>query len=142
MSSNPAVSNIDSVRFLVGDTVDPAGAAGTLQLNDSEIRFALDQNSNIYGAAAICARALSARYARKVDTKFETIDTKYSQLRDNFEMLARQLDQQAKKRGGLGEPIAGGISRSDVETVDLNADRVKPFFYDNLFNNPPASNDR
>lgn len=136
MPFDPADNPIDSVRFLVGDMdlVSP-------QLTDPEIQFALDQNPNLYGAAAICARALSARYARRVDTKFETIESKYSQLRDSFEQLARSLDQQAKRGGALGAPIAGGISKAEVENARLDADRVKPFFYDSMFANPPASNE-
>lgn len=136
MPFDPADSPVDSVRFLVGDTdtVSP-------QLTDPEIQFALDQNANIYAAAAICARALAARYARRVDTKFETVESRYSQLRDSYEMLARSLDAQAKKKGTLGAPIAGGISRAEVEAVQADVNRVKPFFYDSLFANPPASNE-
>lgn len=132
---DPANDPVDAVRFLIGDT----GASPVL--TDDEILFALDQNANTYAAAAICARALSARYARRVDTRFETVESKYSQLRDNYEMLARQLEQQARKRGGLGVPLAGGISRADVETAQADDGRVKPFFYDNLFNNPPPTNE-
>jgi hypothetical protein len=124
---------IAEVRFLVGDMDNV--------LSNREIIFALDQATNVYAAAALCARALSARYARQVDTKFETIETKYSQLRDSYERLARSLDAQAKKRGGMGMPVAGGIRISDVETVREDTDRVKPFFYDNLFTNPPAPNE-
>ena len=136
MLFDPADSPVDSVRFLIGDTDLSAP-----QLSDGEIQFALDQNANIYAAAAICARALSARYARRVDTRFETVESKYSQLRDNYEMLARSLDAQAKKKGTLGAPIAGGISRAEVEAAQADMNRVKPFFYDNLFQNPPPSNE-
>ena len=132
---DPTTDDLDAVRFLVGDTTSP------YQLSDLEVTFALDQNANIYGAAAICARALAARFARRVDIKFETVESKYSQLRDSYEQLARSLDAQAKKRGGLGIPLAGGISRADVENVENTPDRVKPFFYDNWGNNPPPSND-
>lgn len=135
MPFDPADSPIDSVRFLIGDTGTPS------QLTVPEIQFALDLNANIYAAAAVCARALSARYARRVDTKFETIETRYSQLRDSFEQLARSLDQQAKRSGGLGAPLAGGISKAEVESARLDADRVKAFFYDNWGNNPPPSNE-
>ena len=135
MPFDPADSPVDAVRFLLGDTITPQ------QITDLEIQFALDQNPNIYAAAALCARALAARYARQVDTRFETIDSKYSQLRSSFEMLARSLEQQAKRGGGLGAPVAGGIRQSEVENARLDGDRVKPFFYDNLFTNPPPSNE-
>jgi hypothetical protein len=132
---DPLNDPLDSVRLLIGDTTAP------YQLSDVEIQFALDQNPSVYAAAAISARALSARYARRVDTKFETVESKYSQLRDSYEQLARQLDTQAKRRGGMGVPVAGGISRAEVETVHALTDRVKPFFRDNNFNNPPPSNE-
>jgi hypothetical protein len=135
MTFDPADSPVDAVRFLIGDTATPP------ELSDAEIQFALDQNANVYAAASICARALSARYARQVDTRFETIESKYSQLRDSYEQLARSLDVQAKRRGGMGLPVAGGISNAEVETVQNDPDRVKPFFKENLFNNPPAPNE-
>jgi hypothetical protein len=135
MPFDPADSPVDAVRFLLGDTGTPS------QLSDAEITFALDQNANIYGAAALCARALAARYARQVDTRFETVESKYSQLRSSFENLARSLDQQAKRSGGMGLPMAGGISKAEVETVDADTDRVKPFFRDAQFANPPAPNE-
>ena len=138
MPFDPADSPVDAVRFLIGDTAIPPASP---ELSDAEILFALDQNSNVYAAAAICARALSARYARQVDTRFETIESKYSQLRSSYENLARSLEQQAKRAGSLGAPLAGGISRADVETVQADPDRVKPFFKDNNFNNPPAPNE-
>lgn len=132
---DPSLEPIDAVRFLLGDTTTP------FQLADIEVQFALDQSSNIYSAAAICARALAARYSREVDTRFETIWAYDSQKSEAFERLARSMDQQAKRAGGLGLPVAGGISHADVETANSDTDRVKPFFYDNIFNNPPPSNE-
>ena len=137
--SDPSNSDVTAVRFLVGD---PDGA-GTSQLSDAEIQFALAQtNDDTYAAGAVCARALAARYARRVDTRFETIDTKYSQLYDQYTKLARQLERQSKLHGkrGLGVPSAGGISRSDDKAVRADADRVKPYFHSGMFNNPPPSN--
>jgi hypothetical protein len=130
-------TDIGAVRFLVGDRVSP------YQLTDAEIEFALAQtSSNTYRAAAFCARALSAFYARRVDTRFETIDSKYGQLQASYERLARSLESQAKRRGGLGLPYAGGIIKGDVETARAIHDRVHPFFYDNMFSYPADSDDR
>ena len=138
--ADPAADAVSAVRFLVGDP--DQGSGTTTLLTTAEIEFALDQTGDaIYPAAAVCARALSARYARRADTKFETVETKYSQLRDSFAQLARQLDFQAKKRGALGKPEAGGISVSDMDTVRANADRAKPYFSRGMFNNPPLPNE-
>ena len=131
------VTPTSSVRFLVGDAIEP------YQLSDAEVAFALDQmNDNTYLAAAFCARALSAFYARRVDTRFESIDSKYSQLRDSYERLARSLESQGKRQGGLGLPIAGGLTKSEVDLATQNTDRLDPYFYDGMFENAPEQNDR
>lgn len=138
--ADPGASDIAAVRFLIGDPDEGTGT--TTQLTDDEITFALDQVAQaVYPAAVICARALAARYARKVDSKFETIESRFSQLRDNYVMLARNLERDAKKQGGIGTPYAGGISVADVESAKADEDRVKPYFYDGMFVNPPAPND-
>lgn len=131
------VTPTSSVRFLVGDAIEP------YQLSDAEIAFALDQmGNNTYMAAAFCARALSAFYARRVDTRFEAIDSKYSQLRDSYERLARSLESQGKRQGGLGLPVAGGLTKSDVDLATQNTDRLDPYFYDGMFENDSSPNDR
>jgi hypothetical protein len=124
---------IAEVRFLVGDTENT--------LNSQDVLFALSQTSNAYAAAALCARALAARYARRVDTRFETIESRYSQLRDSYEQLARSLDAQAKRRGGMGLPLAGGLTVADVESAHADLNRVPAFFRDSMFANPPPANE-
>ena len=139
--ADPGASALNAVRFLVGDTEE---IFGTGQLKDAEIQFALDQSGgDTYAAGAICARALAGRYARRVDTRFETVETKYSQLYQQYTALARHLDQQSRLKGkrGLGVPTAGGVSQSEDAAVRADEDRVKPFFSDNLLNNPPPPND-
>ncbi len=125
---------IENVRFYVGDTETP------YLLTDDQINLALDATASDLAAAALCARSLSARFARQVDKRFETIWSYNSQKSMAFEKLARNLEQQAKRAGGLGVPVAGGISKADMEAADSSEDRVRPFFRDNLFNNPPAPN--
>lgn len=125
---------IADVRFYVGDTTTP------YLLTDEQITLAIDATSSDLAAAAVCARALAARYARETDARFETLWSYDSQKAAAFEKLARSLEQQAKRAGGLGAPVAGGTSKADVESVRTDTDRVRPFFYDSMFNNPPASN--
>lgn len=130
---------INNVRFLIGDT-DSSDYAIT---NDN-ISFALTQaGDDVYVAAAICARALAAKYANLVDTKFEGISSDYSNLRDNYYTLAQKLESQAKKYGskGFGAPIAGGLTYSDIRGNDQNDDRVQPKFKQDQFANPPMNYD-
>lgn len=125
---------IADVRFYVGDTTTP------YLLTDEQITLTIDATTSDLAAAALCARSLSARYARQVDTRFETISSSYGQKSTAFEKLARSLEQQAKRAGGLGVPLAGGISRADAVSVNDDADRVRPYFRDGQFANPPAAN--
>ena len=137
--TDPSDSANDAVRFLVGDT-DVTNAA----LQDEEIAFTLSQAGNDnYLAAAICARSLAAKYASYVDTKFEDVSSDYSNLRDNYFALATRLEAQSKKYGsrGLGVPVAGGLTYSDIEANDLNDDRVQPKFKQDQFANPPRGYD-
>lgn len=133
--TDPSNSDSDAVRWLVGDTV-VADAA----LQDAEIAFALAQAGNdIYLAAAICARALAGKYANLVDTKFEDISSDYSGLRDNYYALATKLEKQSKQYGsrGLGVPVAGGLTYSDMQSANEDTDRVDPKFKQDQFSNPP-----
>lgn len=137
--TDPSNSNSDAVRFLVGDT-DITNAA----LQDEEIAFALSQAGNdVYLAASISARALAGKYASLVDTDFESVSSDYSNLRDNYNTLASNLERQSKKYGsrGLGLPAAGGITYSGIRANDLNDDRVQPKFKQDQFANPPVGYD-
>jgi hypothetical protein len=138
--SDPSADAITAVRFLVGDPV--GGTGTTTQLSDLEIQFALDQaGEDVYAAAAICARAIAARYSRRVKTRFETIETDYSKLSGQFYALARSLDKQSGTYGSrkVGIPIGGGIEISEVNAAQDDPNRVKPFFSDSMFANPPSS---
>lgn len=137
--TDPSNSNSDAVRWLVGDT-DVTDAA----LQNEEIAFSLTQAGNdVYLAAAICARALAGKYANLVDTDFESVSSNYSNLRDNYYALATNLEKQSKKYGtrGLGLPVAGGLTYSDIRANDLNDDRVQPKFKQDQFANPPVGYD-
>lgn len=125
---------IATVRLLYGDTAEP------YLLTDEQVTVAIDATTSDLSAAAMCARALAARYARDVDTKFETVSASYGQRSKAFAMLARALEQQAMRAGGLGLPLAGGISKADVEAALADADRVESYFYADMFSNPPGPN--
>jgi len=126
---------INNVRFLIGDT-DSTDYAIT---NDN-VSFALTQASDdVYLAASICARALAGKYATYVDTRFESVASDYSQISKQYYALATRLEAQSKKFGsrGLGVPVAGGLTRSDIQAADQNTDRMKPKFKQDQFANPP-----
>ena len=127
---------INQVRFLIGDT-----DSSDYGISNENIVFALAQTSSIYAAAAMCARALAAKYASEVDTKFESVSVDYSQKAKAYYDLAKRLERQAKAQGGLGVPLAGGLTISDRDAVNADTDRIKPKFYTDQFDNPGGDYD-
>lgn len=130
---------INNVRFLVGDT-----DSDSYEISNDNISFALTQaGDDVYLAAAICARAIAAKYATYVDTRVESVSSNYSQLQNNYSKLAIKLEAQAKKFGssGLGIPAAGGLTYSSIDAADEDTDRVKPKFRQDQFAWPPRDPD-
>lgn len=128
-----AAERRDAVRFFVGDTDN------TDQLvTDEEIAFALSEKSdNVRRAAADVARALEAKFASLADVSFDGVRSSYSNISMAYSRLARRLDAQAKRAGGLGRPVATGISRDDMRTYEDDPDRITPRFRRGQFENPP-----
>lgn len=114
---------LDSVRFLVGDT-----DTNDQQVQDEVIAFALEQFSgNIYSSAAFIARGIAAKYARLVDTDLDgQLAESYSQLQAHYKALSDTLEYQGKTAsGGLGF-LAGGISQARMRAVETLPDRNRP----------------
>ena len=132
---DPAASPVNEVRFLVGDVTEP------YLLDDTQIQFAIDQQGGAYKAAAMCARALAARFSRDVNRRFEDIWSDAGDRAQNYLALARQLEFDAKRQGGLGVPIGGGVLKSDIDAVRADTSIEQPFFRRNMFANPPAANE-
>lgn len=130
LNTTDALGRLNAVRFLIGDTVelDP-------QVQDEEVAFALGQaNNNTYYAAAFLCRTIAAKYARDVDTKLSgAIEESSSQLQDHYLELAEALEYQAQKTGAQIGVAAGGISKSRVDVVRSNTDRVTPAFSKDQF---------
>lgn len=125
-----ATERRDGVRWLVGDT-----DTTDQQTSDEEIAFALTQSSDdIYLAGSIVCRAIAAKYARLVDVSVDdtelTVD--YSKRQEAYLKLAGKLERQSVRGPGgsiaVGIPVAGGISVSDVDSVEQNLDRPTPAF--------------
>jgi hypothetical protein len=118
-SGNPAASDRDMVRFLIGDT-DTTDQLAT----DEEIAWAVNLASNNYEAAAEIARGLAAKFARYTSTSIDGISMNYGEKAKQFSELAATLD----KEGSAfitALPYAGGTSISDMAAVSADADRPK-----------------
>lgn len=135
LGTTTASGRLNSVRLLLGDT-----DTNDQQVQNEEITFALAQsNDNIYYAASWCARTVSAQYARKVTTSLDgALSANYSDLSKQYSALAENLEYQGKKSGAVVGIKAGGISKTVVDGVRANTDRIAPSFRRDRFRNPPS----
>lgn len=125
-----ATSSLMQVRRLIGDVIQ-----GDQQFADEEINWQLSENgSNIYLTGAECCRLLATKYSRDVDLVEAELRKSYAQRSTAYSKRALELDQRANLVGG-GAPYAGGISISDKQSQESNADRVPPQFNIGMFDN-------
>lgn len=106
---DPAASDKDAVRFLLGD-VDSAEPLVT----DEEILYALDKWADLYGTnewtAATLADTIASRYAREASISADGVNVSLGIVAQQFRELAASLRQQHKNLLVGGSPDAGGIS--------------------------------
>jgi len=126
---------LNTVRLLLGDT-------DTLdqQVQNEEITFSLSQtNDNVYFAAAWLARTVASQYARKVNVSLGgSLSADYSDLAKQYTSLAETLEYQGKKAGVIIGVVAGGLTKSDINSVRTNTDRIEGSFRRDRFRNPPS----
>ena len=135
LTTSTANGRLNTVRLLVGDTdiLDQ-------QAQDEEILFALGQaNNNVYFAAAWIARTVASQYSRKVNISLDgSLSADYTDLAKQYTSLAETLEYQGKKTGAVVGVAAGGITKSGIEAVRGNTDRVEGSFRRDRFRNPPS----
>lgn len=135
LSTTTQEGRLNVVRLLVGDTNedDPL-------VEDEEIFFALTQSTdNVYLASSWIARTLAAKFSRRVTTQLDSaLRANYSDLAGQFSKLADNLEYQGKRSGSNLGIKAGGISKTTVDGVRSNTDRIKPSFRRDGFRNPPS----
>lgn len=135
LDTTTASGRLNTVRLLLGDT-------DTLdqQVQNEEITFALSQtNDNVYFAAAWLARTVASKYARKVNVQLDgSLSADYSDLAKQYTSLAETLEYQGKKAGAIIGVVAGGLTKSDINAVRTNTDRIEGSFRRDRFRNPPS----
>jgi len=139
LDTTTASGRLNTVRLLVGDTdtVDQ-------QVQNEEITFSLSQNNdNIYYSGAWVARAIASKYSRLVSTKLDgALEAEYSDLAKQYKTLADDLEYKGKTNGsgsfvGIGV-LAGGITKSGIENVRSDTNRIEGSFRRDRFKNPPS----
>ena len=135
LDTTTSSGRLNTVRLLVGDTE-------TLdqQVQNEEITFGLSENGdNIYYAGAWIARAIASKYSRKVNTSLDgALKADYSDLAKQYKVLADDLEYQGKTSGAVIGVLAGGITKSGVEAVRANTNRIEGSFRRDRFKNPPS----
>lgn len=122
-----ATNSKDAVRLLIGDVI-----SCDQQLQDEEIAYFASVRGTLYGAAAECCRALSARFSRSVDQKGGSNTIMYSQMAKAYAAKAIEFENKSALNGS-SLPYAGGISISDKQMQIMNEDRVQPMFERGMF---------
>ncbi len=128
-SGNPALSQRDALRFMVGDTDD-----SNQQLQNEEIDYLLTQYETVNMAAIQACYYLASLYARKIDQSVGKVKYSYGKLQDKYIKLAETIKD--KQNEFPSAPYCGGISKSDKEANVEDTDRVKPAFSKDLHGSP------
>ena len=126
-SGNPSSSQLDELRFRIGDTdsTDP-------QLQNEELQYIIDDltNNGSYNylkGSIVALRVILAKYKSLVDEKVGDVDVKWSQKYNKVKgFLDMYIQQHAKTV--LGGAYAGGISIASKSNREENSDRVLPAF--------------
>lgn len=131
-SGNPAGSDRDKVRFLIGDT-----DTTDQQMSDEEIAWLLTEYPSVYLAAANAAEQLVARYARTLERRQTDLNPSVHDKLAHYRQLAKRLRSTAATREAM--PYAGGISVGDKTNREEDSDRVQPMFARERFSYPGES---
>ena len=135
LNTTTASGRLNTVRLLVGDT-----DTTDQQVQNEEVTFSVTENgNNVYYSGAWIARAIASKYSRKVNTELSgALKADYSDLVTHYNSLADNLEYQGKTSGASVGVLAGGITKSTVEAVRQNTNRIEGSFRRDRFKNPPS----
>ncbi len=135
LNTTTASGRLNTVRLLVGDT-----DTTDQQVQNEEVTFSLTENgNNVYYSGAWVARAIASKYSRKVNTELSgALKADYSDLVTHYNSLADNLEYQGKTSGASVGVLAGGITKSKVEAVRQDTNRIEGSFRRDRFKNPPS----
>lgn len=130
----PITEPKDEVRFLSGDT------DSTRQVvQDEEITYVLSKQPNVTLAAAIVCDAAAAKFSQDTDARVGDVSESSSQRAEAFRQKAKDLRQRA---GVVALPIFGGITKTQKDKLDNDADLIQPSFRIGQDDHPELPNER
>lgn len=116
--TNPTFSEVDAVRFLLGDTNERQAL-----LQDEEIQWVIDTwqgKNSLYFYASVCAEAVAAKLAREVSLSADGQSLSLSELQEKYTRLAHSLRAQHQELLASGVGIhAGGMSAGEQRDPTL-----------------------
>lgn len=118
---DPSASDLDHVRFLIGDTTSNPDLA------DAEINYELTKRSNVYLAASYCALRLAAEASKKIAFTAGSVVGQRSQVRQHYTELAKDLRREALLKAGSYMKFTAR-TKDEKDTRDENVDLVQPLF--------------
>ena len=116
------VNQTAQVRLNIGDT----NGAEPL-VHDEEINLALTQRNSVYGASAMMALAIAAKFSRLSGVSNGASRHDLAQKAENYRKLAKELDARDDQFGGA-MPYAGGATVADMQGAAEDTARVQPVF--------------
>ena len=137
-SGNPASSDKDAVRFIIGDT-----DSNDQLVSDEEIAYAVSVRGSVFLGAAMVAKSIASRYARNVDKAVGDLKISLSQKFKAYNALAEELEEKAVN--GVDATVdffTGGISIQDKLDRQADSDRPDPYFRRGQFSSDNEQNDR
>lgn len=129
--SSALSTNLDKVRFLIGDTTETDDS-----LSDAEITGILTMYPSVHrAAAAICDRK-AADFASRPDISIDGASFRYGERAKMYQELAKAIRSSEKSAaGGFGLPFVGGVSASEIASEELDTDRQANKFPEPVFDN-------
>lgn len=128
---DPANSDRDAVRFLVGDTIRERAL-----LDDREVDFTIAKKINLHMAASCLAEHLEARFSREADITVGSVSKSLSKLAEAYGKLAKRLKSDACANARPSFPATTEAGKAKLEA---DATLPKPSFAIGMFDNPTAT---
>lgn len=122
-------TDLAKVRLYIGDT-----NTNDQLLSDEEIAVFTTLETSLFMAAARCCDAIIAKLARDIDRSNIGMSASRSQKVQHYKDLRDKLEEWSKSGGG--GMFVGGVSADANETLDTDADNIKPQFTVGKFDFP------
>jgi hypothetical protein len=126
-SGDPSGSNLDSVRFKIGDT-----DTNDQLLSDEEISYLITNEGNVLSAAIQACYSIAAKFSRQADKGVGALRINASQKAKAYRTLAKELETQ---KNVVCLPFSGGAVTDNLEDLQDDTSAVQPKFYRDQFEN-------